>query len=271
MRTHDDDELQLLLEAIHERYQHDFRQYSAASVRRRLQQALTELGVPSLAALRQQVLQGADVLPLLLRYLTVQVSDLFRDPAYWRVFRNDVVPVLRTYPTINVWIAGCATGEEAYSFAVLFAEAGLLDRCTLYATDINAEALRTAEGATYPLDRLPDFEANHAASGAPGPLADHYRTRNGSLTFDRALAKRMVFSDHSLVADAVFAEVQVVSCRNVLIYFDPPLQDRAVGLFRDALCMRGFLGLGAQERLRFSKHRAAFETFAEEERWYRRC
>lgn len=270
MDLDDDVALRELLEAIFDRFHYDFRDYSIASVRRRLGQALTAFGCASLAELQGRVLTEPTAFPMLLRYLTVQVSDLFRDPPFWRAFREQVVPHLHTYPSLKVWIAGCATGEEVYSFAILLHEEGLLDRTILYATDINEEALRVAEAGIYSRDRLPAFEKNHELSGAKTPLTEHFTAKYGSLVFDRRLRRNAVFSDHSLATDSVFAEVQVVSCRNVLIYFDPPLQDRAVGLFRDALCMRGFLGLGAKERLKLTRHEAAFEIFADDERWYRR-
>jgi chemotaxis protein methyltransferase CheR len=232
--------------------------------------ALRVLGCPTFSALHQRVLHDPSTFPVLLQYLTVQVSDLFRDPRYFRVLRERVVPVLRTYPSVKIWIAGCSTGEEVYSFAILLREEGLLDQTILYATDINADALRAAEAGIYALERMKLFTANHQASGAPCSLANYYTARYGSALFDRSLRKNVVFSDHSLATDTVFGEMQLVSCRNVLIYFERALQDRAVGLFRDALCLRGFLGLGAKETLRFSSHEADFDVLAPEERWYRR-
>jgi len=270
MDAADEMELRLLLEAIYHRFQYDFRQYSPASVRRRMVLALRVLGCQTFSALQDRVLHDPSAFPVLLQYLTVQVSDLFRDPKYFRVLRERVVPVLRTYPSVKIWIAGCSTGEEVYSFAILLREEGLLDKAILYATDINAEALRVAEAGIYPLERMKLFTANHHASGAPCSLATYYTARYGSAMFDRTLRKNVVFSDHSLATDTVFGEMQLVSCRNVLIYFERALQDRAVGLFRDSLCLRGFLGLGAKETLRFSSREADFEVLAPEERWYRR-
>lgn len=263
-------ETRLLLEAIHERFHYDFRDYSRASLRRRLEQARAVLLVPSISRLQELVLHDPAAFTTLLGYLTVQVSDLFRDPPYFRVLREQIVPILRTYPSLKIWIAGCSTGEEVYSFAITLREEGLLDRTILYATDINDGALRAAEAGVYPLERLKAFTANHRASGAPDSLANHYTAKYGSAVFDRTLRKNVVFSDHSLATDMVFAEVQIVSCRNVLIYFEKPLQARVIALFRDALCERGFLGLGSRETLRFSAHADAFEPFASEERWYRR-
>ena len=265
-----DIEVRLLLDAIYARFQYDFRQYSVASVKRRLSQAQRGLGCASVSALQDRVLNDPSAFPVLLQYLTIQVSNLFRDPGYFRVFRERVVPILRTYPSLKIWVAGCSAGEEVYSFAILLREEGLLDKTTLYATDINAEALHAAEAGIYPLERLKAFTANHQATGAPCSLSTYYTAKYGSAVFDRQLRKNVVFSDHSLATDAVFAEVQVVSCRNVFIYFERELQDRSVALFRDSLCRRGFLGLGAKETLRFSKHESEFSVFANEERWYQR-
>jgi chemotaxis protein methyltransferase CheR len=270
MGSKDDIELELLLDAIYEGFHYDFRQYSKASVRRRVAQALHALDCRSFEGLRARLIRDPSAFPILLQYLTVQVSDLFRDAAYFRVFRQRIVPVLRTYPSLKIWIAGCSTGEEVYSFAILLREEGLLDKTILYATDINGQALRAAEAGVYPIERLKAFTVNHQASGAPCSLASYYTAKYGSAVFDRSLRKNIVFSDHSLATDAVFTEAQVVSCRNVLIYFEPTLQERAVALFRESLCPRGFLGLGVKETLRFSKHEAEFEAFAVDERWYRR-
>ncbi len=270
MTALDDGELRLLLQTLYDEFYYDFRAYSITSVRRRVRQAMTALDCPSLPLLRERVLNDPSTFPKLLEYLTVQVSDLFRDPSYFRVFRERVVPVLRTYPSLKIWIAGCSTGEEVYSFAIVLREEGLLERSILYATDINTEALRIAEAGIYPLERVKAFTENHRLSGAQCSLSSHYTARYDAAAFDRTLRNNVVFSDHSLSTDSVFAEVQVVSCRNVLIYFERPLQDRAVGLFRDALGRRGFLGVGAKETLRFSTHEPDFDVFAQEERWYRR-
>ncbi|HEX3343614.1 MAG TPA: CheR family methyltransferase [Polyangiaceae bacterium] len=270
MDADEDLELRLLLEAIYHKFHYDFRQYSPASVRRRLGLALGALDCKTFSALQERVLHDPPAFSILLRYLTVQVSDLFRDPAYFRVFRERIAPILRTYPSLKIWVAGCSTGEEVYSFAIALREEGLLDKAIVYATDINPDALRIAEAGVYALDRMKTFTANHQASGAPCSLSSYYTAGYGSAVFDRSLRKNVVFSDHSLATDTVFGEMQVVSCRNVLIYFERALQDRVITLFHDALCVRGFLGLGAKETLRFSTREADFEPFADVERWYRR-
>ena len=206
----------------------------------------------------------------MLEYLTVQVSEMFRDPSYFRALRETVVPVLRTYPSLKIWVAGCSTGEEVYSLAILLREEGLLERTLIYATDINANALQKAEAGVYAIERVPSFTENHARSGGRGSLSEHYTAAYGRVVFDKSLRRHIVFSDHSLATDSVFAEVHLVSCRNVLIYFDRALQDRALGLFHEALCRKGFLGLGSKESLRFSSHAQTFDELVAPERIYQK-
>src|SRR6202042_873037 len=208
--------------------------------------------------------------PQLLDYMTVQLSEMFRDPDYYRSVRTHVIPVLRTYPSLKIWVAGCSTGEEVYSLAILLEEEGLLKRTLIYGTDINAHALRKAEAGVYDIDRIALFSQNYQRTGARTSLSAYYTAAYGSAVFDAGLKKHMVFSDHSLATDSVFAEMQFVSCRNVLIYFNRALQDRAIGLFRDALCRQGFLGLGAKESIRFSSHAGAFLDFVATERIFQK-
>jgi chemotaxis protein methyltransferase CheR len=263
-------EFRLLLDAIHRRYHYDFRGYSVASLKRRLCQARERFGCRTFSQLQDRMLHDESVLPELLSFLTVQVSELFRDPAYFLAIREKVVPHLKTYPSLKVWIAGCSTGEELYSFAILFREEGLFDRTLFYATDINHDALKKAEAGVYSLDRIKLFTENHRLSGGKGSLSDYYNAAYGAASFDKSLRKNVVFSDHSLATDAVFAETQMVSCRNVLIYFDRELQDRAISLFKGSLTRKGFLGLGSKETLRFSSSADAFSDFAHDERIYQK-
>lgn len=265
-----DIEADLLIEAILRKYQYDFRHYARASVRRRLEQALASLGLASVSLLQDRVLRDPEVFARLLSFLTVQVSDLFRDPAFFQAVRSHVVPLLHTYPSPRAWVAGCANGEEAYSLAILLEEEGLLDRALIYATDINPEALRRAEAGVYSLDRAPAFSESYSRAGGKGSLSDHYTAAYGGIVFNKRLRSKVLFSDHSLATDAVFAEVHLVMCRNVLIYFDRPLQDRAIGLFREALVRKGVLGLGSKETLRFSSHADAFTELVASERLYQR-
>jgi chemotaxis protein methyltransferase CheR len=263
-------EIQLFLEALFQRYHYDFRHYARASIKRRLIQARDQLGFGSISAMQDRVLHDPAILPRLLGYLTVQVSEMFRDPSYFRALREKVLPHLRTYPSLKVWIAGCSAGEELYSLAILFREEGLYERTLFYATDINSEALAAAEAGVYALDRIRKFTENHQKSGGKSSLSDYYVAAYGRAVFDKTLRERVVFSDHSLVTDAVFGEMHLISCRNVMIYFDRPLQDRAIGLFRDSLTRKGFLGLGSKENLRFSAHANAFSDFVSAEKIYQR-
>ncbi len=266
-----DIELKLLVDAVYLKYHFDFRGYAAASLKRRMRAAMSRFGCESLSQLQDRLLNDPAVFTSLLDYLTVQVSEMFRDPEYFLALRTQVMPHLRTYPSLKVWVAGCSAGEEAYSLAILLQEEGLLERTIIYATDINPHALRRAETGVFELDRIAAFTTNHQRAGATRSLADYYTAAYGRAVFDKRLREHILFSDHSLATDSVFAEVQLVSCRNVLIYFDRPLQNRALGLFRDSLCRRGFLGLGSKESLRFSDHAAAFEEFVRGERIFRKA
>jgi chemotaxis protein methyltransferase CheR len=265
-----DIELRLFLEAVYLKYEFDFRHYAHSSLKRRVAAAMARFGCKTVTQLQELVLHDAQAFPQLLDFLTVQVSEMFRDPSYFRTLRASVIPVLRTYPSLKIWVAGCSSGEEAYSLAILLREEGLLERTLIYATDINAAALRSAETGVYDIGRLPAFTENHRQSGAPGSLSDYYTAGYGRAVLDSSLRRHIVFSDHSLATDAVFAEVQLVSCRNVLIYFDRALQDRALGLFHDALSHKGFLGLGSKESIRFSGHATSFSPLSEKERIYRK-
>ncbi|MEO8921812.1 MAG: protein-glutamate O-methyltransferase CheR [Caldimonas sp.] len=263
-------EMQLLVDAIFLKYHYDFRAYAGASMRRRLASAMTHFDCRSLSQLQDKVLHEPTLFPRLLDFMTVQVSEMFRDPAYFLAIRQSVVPLLRTYPSLKIWVAGCSSGEEAYSFAILLSEEGLLARSIIYATDINPQALKQAEAGIYGVERITSFTDNHRASGAATSLSEYYTAAYGRAAFDKSLRKHIVFSDHSLATDSVFAEVQLVSCRNVLIYFNRELQDRAVGLFAEALCRKGFLGIGAKESLRFSSHADAFDERVPGEKIYQK-
>ncbi|MFT4172742.1 MAG: CheR family methyltransferase [Rhodocyclaceae bacterium] len=264
-----DIELRLLLEGVYLKYQHDFRHYAFASLRRRVSQAMERFGCATVSQLQDRVLHEPAVFAQMLQYFTVQLSEMFRDPAYFKALRENVVPVLRTYPSIKIWVAGCSSGEEVWSLAILLAEAGLLERTLIYATDINPAALRVAEAGIYARDRVAGFSTNYRAAGGERSLSDYYVAAYNEVAFDRNLRRHMVFADHSLATDSVFSEVHLVSCRNVLIYFNRELQDRALGLFRDALVHRGFLGLGTKESLRFSCLADSFQEIAPPLRIYR--
>lgn len=266
----DSRELDSLLEAVYRQYHYDFRSYAEASLKRRVVAAMAHFECPTLAALELKMRDDPRAFTELLGYLTVQVSDLFRDPDYFRAIRETIVPYLQTYASLKIWVAGCATGEEAYSLAILLLEEELLERTQIYATDISPESLRIAQEGVYAVDRFSKFSESYVAAGGKASLSDYYTARYDSALFDRRLKNAILFSDHSLATDSVFAEVQLVSCRNVLIYFDRQLQERAVGLLDESLCRRGFLGLGSKESLRFSSHAGAFREVAPGQRIYQK-
>ena len=235
-----------------------------------MRHALAEFGLEELPQLQALILRDPHAFTRLFKFLTIQVSEMFRDPRFFQALRRLVMPELRTHPSLKVWVAGCGTGEELWSLAILLHEEGLLSRTLFYATDISNEALRAAEAGVYAIDRLPGFSRNYLAAGGRGSLSDYYVAAYGSATFARALQARVVFADHSLATDSVFSEAHLVCCRNVLIYFDVALQERAIGLFKESLIRRGFLGLGSNETLRFSAHAAAFDASAPLERVYQK-
>jgi chemotaxis protein methyltransferase CheR len=268
---HDEHDVEALLDTIYERRHYDFRRYARASLRRRLSVALTELRCPSVQALEGKVIADDHAFGQLVRILTVPVSEMFRDPAFFRAFREQVVPELYTYPSLKLWVAGCSSGEEVYSLAIALAEEGLFDRCLIYATDINEDCLAQARAGVYPLDRMKLFSDSYFKSGGKRSLSNYYTAAYGGAALARSLTANIVFSDHSLATDSVFSEVQVVTCRNVMIYFDRSLQNRVLGLFSDALPRRGFLGLGSKETVQFSTHAGSFAELPARVGWFRRC
>ena len=264
-------ELRLLMEAIYLKYSYDFRDYTGASQKRRVLYALGQLGFANISALQERVLRDPALFAQLLQYLTIPVSEMFRDPAYFLALRRQVVPVLHTYPSLTVWVAGCSTGEEVFSLAILLREEGLLERTRIYATDINPASLEKARQGIFPLESIRSYTANYQRAGGQRAFSDYYTAAYEAARFDPSLCADVIFADHSLATDSVFAETHLVSCRNVLIYFNRQLQDRALGLFHESLCHRGFLGLGAKESIDFSGYAERFEVLSRAERVYRKA
>ncbi len=265
-----DIELQLLTQAIYLKYSYDFRDYAWASLKRRVNYALEQMECASISELQARVLHDAGAFQRLLQYFTIPTTEMFRDPAFFLAIREQVVPVLCTYPSINVWIAGCSTGEELYSMAILLREEGLLARSTIYATDINPTSLAAARKGVFSLDLMQNYTLNYQRSGGRRSFADYYTAAYGGALFDRTLCDTVSFADHSLATDEVFAEMHLICCRNVLIYFNADLQERALGLFHESLCRRGFLGLGSKESIDFSRYAKSFEPLVKTQRIYRR-
>jgi chemotaxis protein methyltransferase CheR len=262
-------DLRCLIAWLRQRFGHDFSNYAPASFMRRVQHALRRSGYESVLELKNAVEKGTIGLDELLQLLTVSVSEMFRDPEYFFSLRENVIPHLHTYPSIRVWIAGCSTGEEACSMAILLHEENLLDRTILYATDINATAIEKARRGIYPLEQLQNYTRNYQRAGGKRAFSDYYTAAYGSVRFDPALQRRITFAEHSLATDASFAEMNLISCRNVLIYFNRSLQARAFGVFQESLCRQGFLGLGMRETVEFSPAGEHFDTFDHANRIYR--
>jgi chemotaxis protein methyltransferase CheR len=263
-------ELKSLLEAINLKYCFDFRHYSPASMKRTIVQAMDRMACSTLAALHEKVLGDSGYFDDLLQCLTIPVREMFRDPAYCCALREKVFPLLKTYPSLKIWIAGCSAGEEVYSLAMLLQEEELLERTILYATDINPRGLEKAESGVFDLNTIQSFDKNYKASGGKRLLTDYYTVTANLAKFNSVLRRNITFASHSLVTDAVFSETHLISCRNVLIYFDRVLQDRAIGPFRVSLCRKGFLGFGATETIQFSKYSRDFDHFVKEDRIFQR-
>jgi len=263
-------EIDLILEAIYHKYGYDFRNYSKAHVKRRLLNRLTTSNLKSISEMQHKVLHEPEFFEVLLRDLSINVTEMFRDPGFYLALRKEVIPVLKTYPFIKIWHAGCSTGEEVYSFAVLLKEEGLYDRSQIYATDFNRNVLDIAKKGIYPIDRIKEFTANYQASGGKQSFSDYYMANYNSVIYDQSLKKNLVFAEHNLVTDSVFAEVNLIICRNVLIYFNKELQNRVINLFYDSLINGGYLGLGSKETIQFTKKSDSFEVINKNEKIYKK-
>ncbi|MFL5529706.1 MAG: CheR family methyltransferase [Gemmatimonadaceae bacterium] len=263
-------EIELLLEGIFRHYGFDFRAYAYASIRRRLWKRIEEEGLNSISALQERVLHEPEMMEKLLLDLSINVTAMFRDPTFYVTFREHVVPLLRTYPFIRVWHAGCSTGEEVYSMAMVLREEGLYDRARIYATDINEVVLQRAKAGIFPLERMQEYTDNYIRAGGKQSFSEYYTAKYGGALFDQSLTKNVIFSQHNLVTDRSFSEFNVILCRNVLIYFDKTLQSKVHSLFYDSLAMFGVLGLGSKETLRFMAHEECYEQIAPPEKIFRK-
>jgi len=263
-------EIDLILEAIYQKYGYDFRNYSKAHVKRRLLNRLVASKLKSISEMQHRVLHEPGFFEQILRDLSINVTEMFRDPGFYLALRSEVIPLLKTYPYLKIWHAGCSTGEEVYSFAILLKEEGLYDRVQIYATDFNTTVLDVAKKGIYPINRIKDFTANYQQAGGKQSFSDYYMADYNSVIFDQSLKKNVVFAEHNLVTDSVFAEVNVIICRNVLIYFNRDLQNKVFNLFADSLINGGFLCLGSKETLQFSTQADAFETVNAYEKLYKK-
>jgi chemotaxis protein methyltransferase CheR len=263
-------ELELLLEAVHRQFGYDFRDYARTSIRRRIRNIIRSEGLQTISALQDRILHDATAWDRFLQGISVSVSAIFRDPHFFQAFRRHAVPVLRTYPFIRIWQAGCSLGEEAYSLAILLQEEGLYDRALIYATDINEATLRQAREGIYPAELMQKYTQNYILAGGQRSFSEYYTARYEFAMMRPSLQQNIVFSQHNLVSDGAFNEFNVVLCRNVMIYFNRALQERTHTLFHKSLSMFGILGLGSKETIRFLPQERFYEQIEPHEKLYRR-
>ena len=263
-------EVALLLEAIYRRYGFDFREYAPASLKRRVWRRVHAEGLETISELMARVLHDPVCMERLLLDLSINVTAMFRDPSFYAAFREQVVPLLRTYPFTRVWVAGCSTGEEVYSLAIVLDEEGLLERTRLYATDINEAVLGRARLGVFSLEKMQEYTQNYVHSGGTRAFSEYYLASYDGAVFDRRLTENAVFAQHNLVSDGAFNEFHVIVCRNVMIYFDRALQERVFHLFRESLTTFGVLALGHKETVRFSGYGDRFEELDGREKLWRK-
>jgi chemotaxis protein methyltransferase CheR len=269
-RSLDDIEVRRLLDSVFRQYGYDFRDYAPSSLRRRLRHLMLAERLSSISELSDRVLQDPAWLDRLAAAFSINVSTMFRDPSFYRAFRDRLVPILRTYPFVRIWHAGCASGEEVYSVAILLHEAGIYDRCRIYATDINDTVLQKARAGIYPLTAMKAYTANYIQAGGANAFSEYYTAEYDSAIFRPWLRRNLVFAQHNLAMDTSFNEVHVIVCRNVMIYFNRTLQNRVIDLFSASLIRLGFLCLGNKESLRGATGEAAYDILDADERIYRK-
>lgn len=262
----DNKELKELLESIRFVYGYDFTDYAEASVRRRVEHFMSAKKVNELEKLGKMILQDEKLFEEFIQELSVTVTEMFRDPGFYKSLREKVMKRLATYPFIKVWIAGCATGEEIYSIAILLQEEGLLNRSVIYATDINQKSLQIAKDGVYPIENMKAYTTNYQRAEGTGAFSEYYKSKYNSVMFNKSLKQNIVFAAHNLAVDKSFNEFQLIICRNVLIYFNQQLQNNVINLFYESLCSFGFLGLGNKESLLFSDKKNDFEEISRKER-----
>jgi chemotaxis protein methyltransferase CheR len=263
-------EVQVLLEAIYQHYGFDFRGYAPGSLKRRLWRRAYAEKVETMSALQDRVLHDPAVMERLLLDLSINVTSMFRDPSFFQAMRQKVVPLLRTYPFIRIWNAGCSTGEETFSLAILLREEGLYERARIYATDINEKVLEEARAGVFPLEKMRDYTENYIRAGGTEAFSSYYTAEGDSARFDPALMDQVVFAQHNLVSDAPFNEFNLIVCRNVMIYFGKALQDRVHELFYESLETFGILALGHKESIKFTRYEDRYEALDGPEKLYRK-
>ncbi|QIR36733.1 protein-glutamate O-methyltransferase CheR [Tolypothrix sp. PCC 7910] len=266
----EDIEIQLLLEGIYRYWGYDFRNYAFSSLKRRVQNFIKIEGYTSVSELQARVLHDSNCLERFLLSLTVNVTSMFRDPSFYLALRKEVIPLLRTYPFIRIWHAGCSTGEEVYSMAILLQEENLYQRCRIYATDFNEKVLQKARTGIFSLKLMQDYTQLYLKAGGKESFSEYYTAAYDSAIFRASLRENIVFAQHNLATDSSFNEFHIIICRNVLIYFNQTLQKRVHELFYNSLCSFGILGLGRQESIRFTPHDHQYQELVKGEKLYRR-
>ena len=261
-------EIELLVEAINRKYGYDFRNYAKASLRRRIMHRFAIEDFANISEMQHRVLNDEKLLEKLLLDLSINTTEMFRDPLFYRALRTEIFPLLKQYPSIKIWHAGCSTGEEVYSTAILMKEEGLYDRATVYATDFNEVVLKKAKEGIFPIDTMKKFTSNYQDAGGREEFSKYYISKGRAVIMNGALKENIVFADHNLVTDSVFGEMNLIMCRNVFIYFNNKLQDHVIRLFRDSLAQRGILCLGSRETIDFSKYAGSFRALVKEEKIY---
>lgn len=262
-----DEEIEHLIKDVYEFYGYDFSLYSRASFKRRVNRICVIDRFTSFAELRYQVLNDPDYFKHFIEEITVNVTEMFRDPTFFKSLRETVLPQLGTFPLIRIWVAGCSTGEEAYSLAILLKEAGLYHKCLIYGTDINPSVLEVARAGVFPMYQMKTYSENYMLSGGKKDFSDYYTANYDNARFDKSLQEKLILSTHNLVSDSSFNSFQLVICRNVLIYFDKELQERVFGLFDASLENLGYLALGSKETLRFSKLNKFYHQIDNQKIW----
>ncbi len=253
-------ELELLLQAVFLQYGYDFRDYSRAHVKRRVKHRMIQEGLKSISELQNKILHNKESFGRLVRDLSINVTEMFRNPDFYKSIREKVIPMLKTYPFLKIWHAGCATGEEVYSFAIMLKEEGLLERTQIYATDFNSHVIDKAQKGIFPIRNIKEYTANYQKAGGKESFSDYYHANDELVIFDKSLNRNIVFAEHNLVTDGVFAEVNMIICRNVLIYFNRDLQNNVLKLLHKSLVTGGFLALGTKESLMFSDEEKKYKV-----------
>ena len=266
----EDIEVDLLLEGVFRYYGFDFRDYAKASIKRRIWNAVRTEKLTSISALQEKVLHDPACLQRFLLGLSVNVTEMFRDPNFYLTFRTKAIPLLRTYPFIRLWHAGCSSGQEVYSMAILMQEEGLYHRCRFYATDINEKVLEDAKAGIYPLKLMQEYTSNYMKAGGGKSFSEYYTAAYDRAIFRSSLKENILFSHHNLTTDASFNEFNVILCRNVLIYFNHALQQRVHTLLYESLCMFGFLGMGHQESVKLTAYNKHYQQLEKGEKLYRK-